>query len=603
MIKKRLEFFFNKDFQKQMKVFFGQISSYKKIISFSLLLSIIANGLGLIPALISGKIVDDYLSNAQVKNSPQLENQILLWALVLFAAYALSEILNIIQNQIQLRFRTSFNHSLQNKLYKHVLHLPINFFNRIKSGELLSRFTNDINHITALSNQLILTPINALLRLAVILAYCFYLSPWIALLIFLIIGILTLLCMYLTKKTRPLQNEIYEKQAVIHGFLSEIFQGIRTVRSHAKEQVEISQHSQRHLDLNDTKLRSNLQIQSIYSLWSFMQAIAAALMLAGGSLMIIRGHMSLGELVIVQFFTAQLMNPIFNILSSISSTQAGLACLERYHDILSEELDNPPDPSKKKIEHAIEKIEVKDLSFSYLKNKSTLENISFAMEKGKTYALVGASGSGKSTLTDLICGFQKASQGQIFINDTELHEFNKEDYIKHVSVVHQTSFVFDGTLRDNILYADADLTDPAILELCKKAQLHDFIQSLENGLDSYIGENGIKLSGGQKQRLCLARAFAAKSDLIILDEATSHLDSINEKLIQKAIFENKDELITIIIAHNLSTIKDADQIIVLEQGKIVESGSHEELIKRTGHYSSLLTPESNSTQIHHKTYD
>ncbi|MDD7987005.1 ABC transporter ATP-binding protein [Lentisphaera marina] len=589
MIKERLEFFFSKDFIAQMKVFLGQIASYKKVISFSLLLSIIANGLGLIPALISGKIVDDYLSNDKIKYIAQTENEILLWASALFLAYVMSEALSIIQNQVQLRFRTSFNHSLQNKLYQHVLHLPINFFNKTKSGELLSRFTSDINHITSLCNQLILTPINALLRLSIILAYCFYLSPWIALLILTVIGVLTVLCMYLTKKTRPLQNEIYEKQAVIHGFLSEIFQGIRTVRSHAKEQEEISQHSQRHLDLNDTKLRSNLQIQSIYSLWSFMQAIAAALMLAGGSMMIIRGHMSLGELVVVQFFTAQLMSPVFNILSSISSTQAGLACLERYHDVLSEELDNPPDPNKKKLNEAIQKIEIKNLSFSYINNKNTLKDISFSMEKGKTYALVGASGSGKSTLADLICGFQKASTGEILINGIELHELNKEDYIQHVSVVHQTSFVFDGTIRDNILYADPELNDSAILELCKKAQLHDFIQSLENGLDSYIGENGIKLSGGQKQRLCLARAFAAKADLIILDEATSHLDSISERLIQKAIFKNKADIITLIIAHNLSTIQDADQIIVLEQGKIIEQGDHTQLSSKQGPYSRLLT--------------
>ncbi|EDM25714.1 ABC transporter, ATP-binding/permease protein [Lentisphaera araneosa HTCC2155] len=588
MIRKRLEFFFTKDFITQMKVFLKQISHYREIISFSLLLSIIANALGLIPALISGQIVDGYLSGRELANSPQIEKEILLWAGALFLAYVLSEVLNIIQNQVQLRFRTSFNHSLQDKLYKHVLHLPINFFNKTKSGELLSRFTNDINQITGLSNQLILTPINALLRLSVILAYCFYLSPWIALLILLIIGTLTILCMFLTKKTRPLQNEIYDKQAVIHGFLSEVFQGIRTVRSHAKEAEEISQHSQRHLDLNDTRLKSNLQIQGIYTLWSFMQAIAAALMLAGGSIMIIRGHMSLGELVVVQFFTAQLMNPIFNILSSISSTQGGLACLERYHKILSEELDNPPDSNRKKLDKCIEKIKIVNLNFSYLPDKPVLENISFTMQKGKTYALVGTSGSGKSTLADLICGFQKASIGNILINGIELQELNKENYIQHLAIVHQANFVFDGTIRDNILYGNTELTSSDLIELCQKAQLHDFIDSLELGLDSYIGENGIKLSGGQKQRLCLARAFAAKADLIILDEATSHLDSINERLIQKAVFENKNDLITLIIAHNLSTIKDVDQVIVLEKGEIKEIGTHEGLMKLRGLYFNML---------------
>ncbi|WDE98829.1 ABC transporter ATP-binding protein [Lentisphaera profundi] len=590
-MRKRLEFFFSKSFLNQMKAFFEQIAPYKKIMSGSLLLSIIANALGLIPALISGKIVDQYLTGENALPAQECENAILLWAAALFAAYTLSEVLGIIQKHIQLRFRTSFNHSLQDKLYRHVLHLPLNFFNKTKSGELISRFTNDISQITSLANQIILTPANALLRLFIILAYCFYLSPMISLGMILILGVLTVLCMYLTRKTRPLYQEMHEKQAVIHGFLSEIFQGIRTVRSHAKEEQEIENHSQRHRDLNNTKIKSNLQIQGIHSLWSFMHAIAASLILAGGAIMIIRGKMSLGELVVVQFFAAQLMSPIFNILSSISATQSGLTCLERYHLILEEDLDNPPDSNKATLNSKIETVAIKDLSFEYIKDTPTLSHISFSMERGKTYALVGSSGSGKSTLADLICGFQQPSSGQILVNNSDIQELNKDDYINHLAIVHQNSFVFDGTIRDNIRYADANLNDEQLLKLCKRAQIFDFIQSLELGLDSYVGENGIKLSGGQKQRLCLARAFAANADLIILDEATSHLDAINECLIQKAVFENKKDIITLIIAHNLSTIKDADQIFVLDQGKIVESGSHQELIKASGPYSSLLNSE------------
>ena len=207
----------------------------------------------------------------------------------------------------------------------------------------MSRFTNDIKQITGLVEQIILTPANALLRLSIILAYCFYLNPIISLAVLTVLGLLTFICMYLTQKTRPLQKEIQHENALIDGFLNEIFTGIRAVKSYTSEDRETLNHSKRHQSLNKKQISSNLQIQTIHSLWSFIQALCASMILGGGAILIIRGEMTLGELVIIQFFSAQLLTPVFNILSSISSTQAGLSCLERYYRILSLENENTND--------------------------------------------------------------------------------------------------------------------------------------------------------------------------------------------------------------------------------------------------------------------
>ena len=198
------------------------------------------------------------------------------------------------------------------------------------------------------------------------------------------------------------------------------------------------------------------------------------------------------------------------------------------------------------------------------------------------------SGCGKSTLADLLCGFHPVDSGEIRINNHDLKKIRKKDFLKRLAIVHQQSFVFDGTIRDNILYARPELSEKQLIKQSQKAQIYEFITSLELGFDSTVGENGIKLSGGQKQRLCLARAFASSADFIILDEATSHLDSLNEKLIHKAVMSNKENFITLIIAHNLKTIKNADEIIVMEQGRIIERGNHQQLIDKNGLYNQLI---------------
>ena len=577
-----------------LKTFLGQLKPFKKSISLCTLLSLISELICLVPALITGHIIDQYLTPQLTGPVDKAQKDILLLIAVLFISYLSAEFLKIIKTKLQISFTTDLGFNLSSTLYKHLLHLPFTHFDKIKTGNLLSRFSNDINHITNLAQNLILTPTTAFLRLAFIIIYALYINPLLSLILFTSLVGLTILCLFLSRKQRRIQKQLQGERAQLSGFMSEIFQGMRVVRSHVKEQSELENFTQRQASINKKQIDASLQQQKVSSLWTFIQGISTSIVLGVGSFFILKNEMTLGNLIIIQFYATQAINPIVKILTSITATQSGLSALERYQELLQIESEETLSSSSKTKITQINSLQIQNLSFSYEPHQEILSNISLNFKRGQVLALVGPSGSGKSTLADLICGFQQATSGHIFINDLAFKDIQKASYLENLAIVHQDSFVFDGTIKDNILYANDSLDDSSIVNLCHKARLGEFINSLEKGIHTRVGENGIRLSGGQKQRLCLARAFASQAEFIILDEATSHLDSRNEKLIQEAIFENKKDIITLIIAHNLSTIRDADQIIVLEQGKIVEQGTHEELKMNKSTYCTLLNADEST---------
>ena len=547
-------------------------------------LSIIYELLCLVPPLITGYIIDQYLSSSDKIALPVAQKQIIVLVSVLLVAYLMAEALKIISSQLLIVINSKLAINFKEQLYTHILHLPLRKITHIKNGEIISRLSDDVEDMAYLANSLFLNPATALLRLTAILCYALYINAWLALLLTITLGGLSVLCLHLNRKTRPIRRQIQEEHAANIGILSEVLQGIRVVRSFAKEKIEILQFNKRNESIASKELKANIQSQGINSLWSIIQAISTALILGIGSMLIIQEKMTLGNLIIIQYYATLVINPIISILSSVSSTQASLTALERYTEIM--DLDRETLGSNETPPSIIHSIRLQGLSFAY-QDKPTLENISCEFLRGQTIALVGSSGAGKSTLADIVCRFQEPDSGQLLINEIPANTLNLHEYRQNFGIVHQDNFVFDGSLRDNILYADSALNDEQILLACNKAQLTEFISSLPNGLDTIIGENGILLSGGQKQRLCLARAFACHKQILILDEATSHLDSLNEQAIQHAIMDHKENMITIVIAHNLDTIKKADLILVFKEGLLVESGSHQELILQEAEYARL----------------
>jgi ATP-binding cassette, subfamily B, bacterial len=569
---------------KETRTLLAHLQPFRKRAFVIVLLSILYELLCLVPPLITGYIIDQYLSTSDKVALPDVQKQIILLVSVLLVAYLMAEVLKIISSQLLIVINSKLAINFKEQLYTHILHLPLRKITHIKNGELISRISDDVEDMAYLANSLFLHPATALLRLIAILCYALYINAWLALLLTITLGGLSILCLHLNRKTRPIRRQIQEEHAANIGILSEVLQGIRVVRSFAKEKIEILQFSKRNESIASKELKANIQTQGINSLWSIIQGISTALILGVGSILIIQEKMTLGNLIIIQYYATLVINPIVSILSSVSSTQASLTALERYTEIM--DLDRETLDSNETPPSIINSIKLKDLSFAY-QDKPTLQNITCEFLRGQTIALVGSSGAGKSTLADIVCRFQEPDSGQLLINDMPASKLNLHEYRQNFGIVHQDNFVFDGTLRDNILYADSTLSDADIILACDKAQLNEFISLLPNGLDTIIGENGILLSGGQKQRLCLARAFACHKQILILDEATSHLDALNEQAIQHAIMDHKENMLTIVIAHNLDTIKNADLILVFKDGQLLEQGNHHELMDKQGEYANL----------------
>jgi ABC-type multidrug transport system fused ATPase/permease subunit len=304
-----------------------------------------------------------------------------------------------------------------------------------------------------------------------------------------------------------------------------------------------------------------------------------------------QGLMTLGDLMAFISFTGWLFQPIFMIMESMASMQVSLACTERVFDLFDEPIAMPDKTDAKDIEEINEELRFNNVTFQYPDGVEAISNLNISIPKGKVTALVGSSGSGKSTITNLVMRFYDSTTGSVELDGVDIREFKLTSYRKLLSMVLQDTFLFDGSIRDNIIYGNPDATQEDAERAAKIAHCHDFILELEDGYETVVGERGVKLSGGQRQRLALARAISTDPQILVLDEATSALDSESEELIQMALKDIFKDRTTIAIAHRLSTIMDADNIIVMANGKVIEEGNHESLLKKEGRYYELYTTQ------------
>jgi ABC-type multidrug transport system fused ATPase/permease subunit len=318
--------------------------------------------------------------------------------------------------------------------------------------------------------------------------------------------------------------------------------------------------------------------------------LTACIWMYGGWLTL-QGIMSTGDLIAFTAFTNWLFNPIFTLMASLSNLQVSLACTERVFRLLDEPIAMPDSNEAKDAEHMKEGIVFENVSFSYPDGTQAIDNINLNIPRGKVVALVGSSGSGKTTITNLIMRFYDVTSGTLMLDGQDIRELKLSSYRKLISTVLQDVFLFDGSIRENIAYGYPEASNEEVVSAATIANCHQFIMELDEGYETVVGERGVKLSGGQKQRIALARAIVTNPDILILDEATSALDSESEELIQQALYRIFQNRTSIVVAHRLSTIMDADKIVVFDNGKIIEEGNHEQLINKRGRYFELYTTQ------------
>jgi subfamily B ATP-binding cassette protein MsbA len=556
------------------------LTPYWKALILSAALLVGRAGLELVPPLFHKEIIDEVITTANLKYLG-----VLIAALV--GAYALGQLVNIGDNYVRHALGEKFIFDLRVRLYAYLQKMSLSFFERTSTGELMSRVTNDLSaleHFVTHGSALTAVDLIRLIGGSIIL---FILDWRLAALVLIPVPILAIALRHYNTKIRPVYRSVRARLGDINAKLQDNLSGIRVIQAFAREEME----RQRFTTESERYYRARVKGIRYWSVFfpaiRFLGAMGSVIVLGVGAAMVVKGELSLGTLVAFLSYTTSFYEPINRLTEVDNIFQEAIAAGERFFEILDETTEVTDAPDAMDLPAIEGKMVFEDVAFRYGTGDKVLHDIAFEMAQGEMVALVGPSGAGKTSIANLICRFYDPNQGKITIDGHDLRRIKLNALRQQVAVVLQDSFLFNNNVVENLLYGKPDATREEVIQADKAANAHEFIMQLPGGYDTEIGERGVKLSGGQKQRLALARAILADPRILILDEATSSVDAEAEFLIQQALERVLEGRTSLVIAHRLSTVRNADKIIVLDQGRIVETGKHDDLLQRDGLYSQL----------------
>ncbi len=478
---------------------------------------------------------------------------------------------------------------LRAQVQKKVLSLPISFFDNTKSGALVSRIMSDVEGVRNLIGTGLVQLVGGSFTAIVSLIILIKLNPWMTLFVFVPLSIFGYIALRAFKYIRPIFRKRGKINAEVKGRLTETLAGVRVIKAFNAEQQE-NDVFEKGVDRLFQNVKKSLTATAFMTSSStFLIGVATTGIMGIGGYYMILGEMTSGDFLFFTLILGFMIAPIVQMSNIGSQLTEALAGLDRTEELMNMTAEEDADDRDIQLETLKGDLEFKDVSFSYEAGKEVLHNINFKAPAGSVTALVGSSGSGKSTIAGLSATFLIPGAGKVTIDNQDLSKINLSSYRQYLGVVLQDEFLFEGTIRENIMFPRPNATEEELQNAVKAAYVNEFTDRFDDGLNTLIGERGVKLSGGQRQRLAIARAILANPKIIILDEATSSLDTESEALIQKSLSELIKDRTTIVIAHRLSTIRKADQILVIESGHIVERGTHDELIASGGRYFDLYT--------------
>ena len=494
-------------------------------------------------------------------------------------SFALSQILGVAAQRAITEMRK--------RVQAHIERLPIAYFDSTQSGQLISRIMNDAEGIRNLVGTGLGQILGSLVTAVIAIGVLLYLNWQLTIATIVVLLIFGGALLYAFKVLRPVFRERGQITAEVTGRLGESLGGIRIVKAYTAEKREELSFARGAHRLFRNVAKTVTGVSAISSFSSVVIGAVAVVMIVIGGNAVQDGSMTLGDFLMYISFTFLLAMPVIELTSIGTQITEALAGLDRIREVMSMTTEDEHDRDLAAIPSMNGTIEFENVEFEYEKGVPVLKGVTFKAEAGTTTALVGSSGSGKSTILSLVLNFIKPTSGTIRIDGKDLRWVRLRDYRRRLGVVLQDNFLFDGTILDNIRFANPEADLSSIKDMCRIANANEFIESFPNGYETVVGERGVKLSGGQRQRIAIARALLADPKILILDEATSSLDSESESLIQEGLANLRKGRTTFVIAHRLSTIRSADQILVVEAGEILERGNHDELLRLTGRYKQL----------------
>ncbi len=536
-------------------------------------------------------LVLPYVSKPFIDQVLHHHHRELLWKLVavIFIATAIQAVTSFSLTQLLSKAAQRMIADLRRQVQQHIGRLSVSFYDANRTGVLVSRIMTDVEGVRNLIGTGLVEFIGGILTAVIAFTYLLYRSAQMTLIIFSVIAVFVLILSRAFKVIRPIFRERGKINAEVTGRLTESLGGVRVIKGYHAEEREASTFSLGVQRLLDNVMKSLTATSALsFAATTVLGVVGALVMLLGGHAAL-AGRLTEGDYVQYTMFLAFMIAPVFQIVNIGTQLTEAVAGLDRTMEILGER-DEFADPARtNKLGTIRGDVAFDDVYFSYEPEKPVLHGISFESHPGTVTALIGSSGSGKSTIISLICAFHKPDKGTVLIDGIDLSTVRLDDYRSQLGVVLQESFLFDGSIRDNVMFSYPDATEEQFLNACRIARVDEFAERFPEGYDTIVGERGVKLSGGQRQRLSIARAILADPRILILDEATSSLDSESEAMIQDGLSFLMQGRTTFVIAHRLSTIRRADQILVVEGGYIVERGTHQSLYALGGRYFDLYT--------------
>lgn len=573
------------------KEFVSYYKPHKKLFFVDMFFSLMVSVFDLTFPIFSRAMVNDIIPNGRM-------DLLLRWSILMLILFGVRYISSYIVAYWGHILGVRIEHDMRRDIFTHLQTLPFSYYDNTKTGHIMSRIVNDLRDITELAHH---GPENIFISFVMLFGSFVILLTieWrLTLILFSFIPIMIFFASLKRKKMQESFKEVRKKIADVNSQLENSISGIRVAKSFTNEDYEIRKFNQGNYNFSEARRESYKIMAEFVTGIEIISNVLNLLVISLGGFFVYRNVITIADLFAYTLYVNFFMQPIKKLTEITQQLQDGMTGFERFLEVMKIEPSIKDSPNAIELDNVEGNISFNNVSFSYdSEEDSVLSNVNINIESGKTVALVGPSGAGKTTLCHLIPRFYEIDGGEILVDGVNIQDVKLESLRKSIGIVQQDVFLFTGSIRENILYGSPEAGDDDIVRAAKKASIHDFIMSLPNAYDTFIGEKGVMLSGGQKQRISIARLFLKNPPILILDEATSALDNETEIIIQESLEELARGRTTLVIAHRLSTIKNADEILVLTSDGVMEKGSHDKLVKENGIYSKLYNSQFNNLAV------